>query len=68
MNRSTLMEAKVVVRCVAGWWVLQRGGAWVGAPGEGMPYKAAGGFISKSETPLAAGIVHLLMVEASAEY
>lgn len=34
---------------------------------EGMPYKVAGGFISKSETLLAA-VLHLLIVETSAEY
>lgn len=68
MNPLALVEVKVVVRCLAGWWVLQRGGAWVGAPSEGMAYQAAGGFISKSQTPLAASIMHLLMVEAYAEY
>lgn len=62
------MVAKVVVRCAAGWWVLWRGGVWMGAPGEGMPDEAAGGFSSKSPALFAAGIVHLLMVEASAEY
>lgn len=37
-----------------------------GCFGEGMPYEVAGGFISKSQTLLAA-VVHLLMVETSAE-
>lgn len=34
---------------------------------EGMPYKVAGGFISKSQTLLAA-VLHLLIVETSAEH
>lgn len=54
--------------CQVCCWLLWRGGVWVCAPGEGMPDEAARGFSSKSPTLLAAGIVHLLMLEASAEY
>lgn len=62
-----LVEARMAVGCPSRSWVLQRSKSVDGGLDEKMPYKVAGGFISKSQE-LFAAVLHLLMVKTSAEY